>query len=928
MEGLNDLHDMANMVEENVIKQFSTGNAAEYRQQNMKECGYPYKFSVVMAVYNVEEYMREAVESLINQTIDFELNIQVILVNDGSLDHSGHICDEYRQRYPNNIVVVHKKNGGVSSARNAGLQYIAGRYVNFLDADDSMSVDTFERVYSFFQENEKLVDIVSIPIVMFGSVIKPHVLNYKYAKGARVIDLMTEYNAIQLSLSSSFIKLAAAKKISFDTELKTAEDAKEVARLLSRKRQIGVVSECQYNYRRRGGANISATQGSSNANNWYLSYMKHFCSWMYDFYMNETGYVPLFIQFTAMYDMQWKFNLPNIPEGVLTDEERHEFFELVSNFLTQTDDKIILEQKHMTDDCKYYVLFLKYGKHAEIRTSIKGTSLSFGNTYFKYLEDFTAVINFIHLEKDTIKIEGHISLLDHIDVNKFYLLINNETIVDIRPIRRVKDCSSLDTVIAHTLVFTARIPLNVSEKLNTINVCSQLTDGTIITMRNMRFGQFAPIGLEFTSAYWYKDGYKITANKSSICVEKCGFIDHVKSEIRFMRELAKSGQRGSKKAIIVRLAFYLLKPFMHKDIWLISDRINKADDNGEAFFRYMAEKNDKKIKCYFAIERNSPEIPRLRKCGKVIDFAWRYKFYTLNGAYKVSSYADPLCTNPFGATRHFYRDLLQNTKLIFLQHGVTKDNVADWLNKYKMNLSLFITTTNQEYASILDGDYDYDKSQVRLAGMPRYDLLLNAPKKLITIMPTWRNYLVQNYDVHRGTRMPVSEFPKSQFFTFYNSLLNHPELLSQAQQYGYTICFMPHPIMQCTIDLFEKNDAVKFFGLEKSYRDVFAESDMIITDYSSVAFDFAYLRKPLIYCQFDHDEFFSGKHTYGRGYFDYERDGFGEVETTIEGTVACIIDYMRSGCALKDKYSARINSTFAFNDKLNCERVYNAILSL
>jgi CDP-glycerol glycerophosphotransferase (TagB/SpsB family) len=115
-------------------------------------------------------------------------------------------------------------------------------------------------------------------------------------------------------------------------------------------------------------------------------------------------------------------------------------------------------------------------------------------------------------------------------------------------------------------------------------------------------------------------------------------------------------------------------------------------------------------------------------------------------------------------------------------------------------------------------------------------------------------------------------------------------------------------------------------GNNLSYRKVFAESSLLVTDYSSVAFDFAYLRKPLLYCQFDYSEF-REKH-FQEGYFDYQRDGFGEIETNLEDTVCRIIEYMKNGCKLKDKYRIRIDSTFPFNDKNNCERVYNAIKAL
>lgn len=92
--------------------------------------------------------------------------------------------------------------------------------------------------------------------------------------------------------------------------------------------------------------------------------------------------------------------------------------------------------------------------------------------------------------------------------------------------------------------------------------------------------------------------------------------------------------------------------------------------------------------------------------------------------------------------------------------------------------------------------------------------------------------------------------------------------------------------------------------------------------------DFAYLRKPVVYCLFDDDTFMAGAHVYVKGYFDYERDGFGEVEYDLESTVDRIIEYMENDCKLKDKYRERIDKFFAFNDQNNCQRVYEEIIKL
>ena len=167
-----------------------------------------YKVSVVTAVYNVEEYLEEMIDSIIAQTIGFE-NVQLILIDDGSKDESGHICDRYALEHPDNIVVVHKENGGVSSARNEGLRHVKGKYINFTDADDMLEENALELMYAYLEENEEWIDLAAIKQVFFGAKSGDHPLNYKFTK-TRIVDLRKEYNCIQLSLSCTRSKRTRA----------------------------------------------------------------------------------------------------------------------------------------------------------------------------------------------------------------------------------------------------------------------------------------------------------------------------------------------------------------------------------------------------------------------------------------------------------------------------------------------------------------------------------------------------------------------------------------------------------------------------------------------------------------------------------------------------------------------------------------------
>lgn len=106
--------------------------------------------SVIVPVYNVENYLRQCVDSLLNQTLS---NIEIILVDDGATDNSPKICDEYARNYPS-IKTVHKLNGGLSSARNVGMKEASGKYIGFVDSDDYVSKNMYETLWNLAETHQ------------------------------------------------------------------------------------------------------------------------------------------------------------------------------------------------------------------------------------------------------------------------------------------------------------------------------------------------------------------------------------------------------------------------------------------------------------------------------------------------------------------------------------------------------------------------------------------------------------------------------------------------------------------------------------------------------------------------------------------------------------------------------------------------------
>lgn len=901
---------------------------SDFRERNREEFGFPYKFSIMMSVYNVEEYINEAVDSIINQNIGFEDNVQIVFVDDGSQDRSGEICEEYRERFPQNIVVIHKENGGLSSARNEGLKHVEGRYVNFFDPDDRLSVNTLSRVYRFFSQHDEEVDVVSIPLYLFGAQRGAHVLNNKFKKGTRIIDLRREPNLVQLSSASAFFTYASTRKMDFDTELVVAEDAKEILNILLDKFCYGVVHNARYEYRKRE-SNFSLVQSAPAKKGWYSDYLRRFSLWAIKTSLKKCGYVPSFVQYTILYDLQWKVKEKTDIHQVLSPEEIAEFKSLFAETMKYMDNNII-QMLPCWPEYKAFFLRMKYGRLPDRLPKKNDLLLFYENSNFFHLSRCSVTVEFLEIKKDCLHLEGQYVLLGCTEQDNIQFCVRaNEQEY---PCTKVEDPKSSFFVWDEPLVqkqrFKADIPLNTGTELHQCQIFLIL-NGHPVRLNALKFGRFSPVSKVFSSSYYCKDGWMLSVSGSTLQIQCCDRKKQTEREKTFLKELRNSKKASDQKASKARIAYHILKPLVKKPIWLVSDRINKADDNGEAFFRYLNEHHSKEIDSYFVLSKDSPDFERMSKIGKVVDhLSFKHKLLYLLCEVNISSQADYITDNPFQGFFEPYRDLMAEHKFIFLQHGVIKDDLSGWLNRYNKNFSGFITAAKPEWESIVNGTYFYPSENIMLTGLPRFDRLYHNEKRWITIMPTWRKYLVDGLNPGTGIWILGERFLNSSYYQFYCGLLSHPKLLGAARELGYQICFMPHPTVQPHLELFHLPDEIEVYGTDTSYRDIYAQSDLVVTDFSSAVFDFAYLRKPVLYTHFDKEEFFQGEHVYTQGYFDYERDGFGEVEYDLESTVNRIIEYMRNGCQLKEKYRERIDNFFAFNDQDNCKRVYEAIRGL
>ena len=891
-----------------------------------------FKFSVVMAAYNTEMFLREAVESLLAQDIGFLQHVQLILVDDGSTDGTGRICDEYGKAYPENVVVCHKENGGAASARNEGLKHVRGQYVSFLDSDDKLSSNAMELVDEFFVGHIGEIDLVTLPLEFFDGKDGEHILNYKFKRGSRVIDLETEHDAIQLHLTSSFVTREATEKMEFDTRLSYAEDAKECVKVLLRKHRLGVVSEARCFYRWRQVGAQSAIQQSGNSSGWYLPYLEHFSYALLDMGRQE-GEIPRFIQYTVMYDMQWRFRCDfQRAKAVLGEEKAEEFREKSLALLKYIDDDIILAQRQLYASHKCFLMEKKHGILPHMQRKSEDVEIVWGAHVISTISQCAAKLEFLHIRGDGLLLEGYAGFIGERDLSdiRIFLQVNGKEFLPCEicplPWDRVEGAGCMGETIFLALTFRCQVESLSKAKDWSFKIYTEY-HGAMIERKLLQFGWRFPVLDVFQNAYAARRPWIIKKDGNQLLLHRVALPGLCWQEGKLLLELAQKKQAHYREALILRGLRFLLRPFLPKDIWIVSDRINKADDNGEAFFRYIHETRRAKH-AYFVLRKDSEDYGRVSRYGTVLEYgSFRHKLMHLLAEKIISSAADDHVENPFGHCRKYYWDILREKQQVFLQHGITKDDLSGWINRHKKDLAMIVTAAIPERQSMLEGKYYYDSSVVKLTGFPRYDYLENRPQRIIAIMPTWRHYLGSAMSAVDGLKQYGEGFQQTGFFRFYDALLNHPRLLEAVREHGYRLCFMPHPYIIPALSMFHRPQEVEFCSIHTRYCDLFAQSALMVTDYSSVAFDFAYLGKPVIYCQFDREEFFS-QHTYTKGYFDYERDGFGEVEQELEGAVARISEYLEHGCQMKDIYQSRAEKFFAYRDRQNCQRVYEAVMAL
>ena len=433
--------------------------------------------------------------------------------------------------------------------------------------------------------------------------------------------------------------------------------------------------------------------------------------------------------------------------------------------------------------------------------------------------------------------------------------------------------------------------------------------------------------------YWYFNGYIARKEEKSLTITKADEKAREEAEKRYISYIEaklnetkpESDDREMLTSVLRWRKAYFDKysEFSKKRIWIYYDKSYKAGDNGEYAIKYASSVDDG-IEKVFYIEKSSKDGERLIKEGYTViePGSDEGALYALFAEVIFMTHIPPFHKLGFKSENLVYfRDLLK-PKIIRMYHGYPITRSSSYA-QMGSNSTAVVVASNYERELYTNEDNCFREDQIIASGNPRYDDLIDDSRNQILIAPTWRPALVGKTSPNGKTEYNP-KFKDSSFYMLYNQVLTNEKLLETARRKGYKIKLFFHPKFEAQTVDFETTDVVEALSPteDMDYVTIMKQSNLMVTDYSSVQYDFAYMRKPVVYY---HDPVLP----YWRiTNFDYEKIGFGDICTSACELAEVLCSYIENDCKIKEEYKNRYESFFVQNDRNSGKRLYEAVKKL
>lgn len=872
-----------------------------------------FKVSVIMPIYNTEKYLEKSIDSILNQTLGFLENIQLILVNDGSTDQSETVCLNYMEKYPKNIEYISQSNCGVSETRNKGIKVAVGRYICFLDSDDTLTKESLKNICNFFDEHYNEIDMVTYKILPItnGKTGNLH-YRYQFLTDTGIYNLNDFHNIYACITNVNIcIKNLNQKNILFRKDIDYYENQIFNNDMIKRNMKIGYVDEAEYLYLQQS---TSASKKDYHA--YYLFELT--TSYWENLFFSYNGKVPMYFQAMFMNDISWKTTSDFLKPYQYDGDKFNQEYGRILSLINMVDDEVILNHPGISEYLKYYFINLKDNHNLSL-VQAKGLSnvAILSNNELLFSSNIID-IDILKMKRDNkqLYLMGYLKnpVLLLTEKPTLYLYISNQRKKEPIDLRKCSyDYLFGKEKITKTYLFEIMLDIDASAKVE-----FKVEIGSAIMKTNLNFSQKTIFQDEYKKYEFYQDGFRYSTDKTAIYIEKAS----KRAERNYYKKVNNENFLFDKKRWLIRKLAKLVHT--KKEIWLYYDCEGVLKDNGYYQFIHDVDKKDGVVR-YFITTHTKQQQKELftRKQRKyLIKFkSLKHKLVYLSANKIITAYIEQKNHSPY--TRNSfkkYMDISKNPEIIYLQHGVLHAHMP-W--KYSLDRLLIdkeVISTYFEQENLIQ-NYSFLPNHLITSGMPRYDYVSQetVSKNVILFAPSWRNYLI---DIKADKWISTEDkFLNSTFYKETMRFLNSGELADLLEKYDYQLDFKLHPIFKRYEHLYKVNNSRVIFGTGGYTND---DYKIFITDYSSFVFDFVYLKKSVVYFFPDYDLFKAGLNVYREIDLPFEK-GFGEFCETSSQLLERLNKLLANNGKDEEKYQERMNGFFIHNDNHQCDRIYEAL---
>lgn len=648
------------------------------------------------------------------------------------------------------------------------------------------------------------------------------------------------------------------------------------------------------------------------------------------------GEIPQFIQYHVMFTIRSRIesNLNNKNKHVIEEGRETECLKLIGQTLQFLDDRIIFNCRKVpecivTDSMKWIYGILKYGEDFHFQKSYLAGEpyYSCAETVFNRISNLKTNILFMDYRDGRLEVDGTVHPILFSMAEEVYFLFDEKK-YKLQYNERYALTKVFGVSIYKSHSFHVSLPMKDVKDVHLY--CMAKIDGELTEIQFSYESHFSRMSGAFDNSYWCfgsRQRYMVIKDGVGLKFSAIRPGEQRKQERKLSLEMLLKMEKKAWLFLAIRKAYFFVKPFMkRRPIWMYLDKIYKAGDSAEYLYRY-ASRQDNNIQHYYLVDKKAADYARLKKDGfkPLVRGSIKHRLVFLMADMMVISNSTVFAFNNFGMHNSRYVRDLTDFHVCCVQHGMSVQKIAVAQNRLRDNTRLYFCASQYEIENLSRPVYDYvGYDALKLTGVPRYDGLVNDDKKQIMISPTWRMQAAVPVRTNEGEQRDYNPlFRESTYFKVFNSLINDERLIEAARKYGYKIKYVLHPIVSAQAEDFDKNDFVDVVPAvgDMSYEKMFCESSLMVTDFSGIQFDFAYMRKPLVYLH--HKDI---PQHYEEGTFFYDTMAFGEICHDNDELIGLLCEYMKNGCKMKEEYVKRADDFFYYRDRKNCERIYKIML--